>query len=236
MSDFEHINPVIELARKQMERQRNNISRIRIEFSAEEFKSLFLIRAQQVLWEHKQIGSFIIDDDNKKVLNLMYYYATHTNQDQINSLAGIILNGAYGCGKSVMISAFCRTLNDIKFCGNETIEEIHALELGDYIRQKGPIAYARKPLLIQDLGKEDKSVNAFGTVINPISNLLAIRAEYGALTFGSTNMVISSNDDRVPSIEKHYRDFISKRLVEHVNLIVLPGKSRRPDYSIDQPK
>lgn len=235
MKDFEHINPVIAQAQQQLRRMRDNINRIRVEFSVEEFKELFLIRAQQVLWEHKYVGNFIIDNDNKEVLNLMYYYAMRSNMDQINSLAGIILNGAYGCGKSVIMSAFCRVLNDIKFCGNETIEEIHALELGDYIRQKGPIAYARKPLLIQDMGKEDKSVNAFGTLINPISNLLAIRAEYGALTYGTTNMVISSTDDKVPSIDKHYRDFISKRLVEHVNLIVLPGKSRRPDYSRNQP-
>ena len=188
MKEVQHLNPVLQAAQEQLNRQRQRIETIRVQFTCPDFKELFMIRANQVMLEHKNTGEFIIDDSNREVLNLMFYYATRTNQERINSLAGIVLNGAYGCGKSVMISALCRVLNDLQYCGKESIEEIHALELSDYIRQKGPIAFARKPLLIQDMGKEDKSVNAFGTVINPIANLLAIRAEYGALTFGSTNM------------------------------------------------
>jgi len=229
MKEFEHINPVLEAARKQLQRQRERLATIKTEFSAEDFKTLFLIRANQVMLEHKSLKEFEIDEHNREVLNLMYYYATRTNMDKINPLAGIVLTGAFGCGKSVMISALCRVLNDMKFTGNEPIVEMHAIELGDQIRLNGVIPYCRCPLLIQDMGKENKLVNAFGTMVNPISNLLAIRAEYGCLTFGSTNLTMDM-------LKNQYEEFISKRFNEHVNRIYLPGKSRRPDYSINQPK
>ncbi len=229
MKDVEHINPIIEAALKQLNRQCNQVVQLRTDFSAEDFKRLFVIRANQVMIEHKSLKCFEVDDYNREVLNLMYYYAMRTEFEKINPLAGIVLTGAYGCGKSVMISAFCRVLNDLQFFGKETLTEIHSIELADMIRIKGVIPFSRKPLLIQDLGKENNVVNAFGTTVNPISNLLAIRAEYGALTYGSTNMTMEM-------LEKQYCEFISKRFNEHVNRIYLPGMSRRPDYSINQPK
>ena len=223
------LDEIIEMADAQRTRQIQRLTTMRTDLTGDKFKLLFAIRANQTMVEHKSIKEFIIDDENRGVLNLMYYYATRTNPDKINPLAGIILNGAYGCGKSIMISAFCKVLNDLQYTGNEPIIEVHSVELADQIRLNGVIPYCRRPLLIQDLGKEPNLVNAFGTVVNPISNLLAIRAEYGSLTFGSTNMTMEM-------IEKHYCEFISKRINEHVNRIFLPGKSRRPDYSINQPK
>lgn len=222
----QEINPLIAEARRTLENKMRAMANRRFVFSGEEFKELFLIKAKEVMFEHKQIGEYVVDETNREVLSLLYYYAVR-DHSKINSLAGIILNGAYGCGKSVMISAFCKLLNDIKFTGQDKIEEIHAIELAEHIRLKGILAYSKKPLLIQDLGKEPNVINTFGTVINPISNLLAIRAEYGAMTFGSTNMDKQMFND-------HYKEFITKRIVEHVNLVFLPGKSRRQDYSINQ--
>ncbi|MDD3195337.1 MAG: hypothetical protein PHU68_06010 [Paludibacter sp.] len=203
----------------------NKVQR-RCQLDGEQFKELFLLRAKEVLFEHGNPGEFVIDDHNKEVLILMYNYSVMVVSDKINPLAGIILNGAYGCGKSVMISAFCRVLNDINFT-SEKIIEMHAIELSELIKTNGVVPYSRVPLLIQDLGKERNSMNNFGTIIKPIADLLAIRSEYGSLTFGSTNM-----DKKMFS--EQYHEYITKRIVEHVNLVYLPGKSRRPDYSINQ--
>ena len=196
------------------------------QITGDEFKVLFLLRAKEVLFEHGNVGEFIIDEHNKEVLILLYNYAMRCISDKINPLAGIILNGAYGCGKSVMISAFCRVLNDINFIG-EKITEIHAIELSELIKTNGVVPFCRTPMLIQDMGKERNSMNNFGTIVKPIADLLAIRSEYGSLTFGSTNM-----DKKMFS--EQYHEYITKRIVEHVNLVFLPGKSRRPDYSINQ--
>lgn len=225
MSTTQPISDLVLTAKKQLVNKIINTGNRRFTLSPEEFGELFITRAKEVLFEHKTFSDFIIDESNKNVINLLYFYAVR-NQTKINSLAGIILNGAYGCGKSVMISAFCRILNDINFT-EEKIEEIHAIELAENIKANGVLAYLKKPLLIQDLGKERNSVNSFGNVFNPLSDLLAIRAEYGSMTFGSTNMDMKMFTD-------HYKEYITKRIVEHVNLIYLPGGSRRPDYSINQ--
>jgi len=224
------INPLILAAREELNGKMKRLSRYSCQLSGEEFKELFTLKAQQVMIERKDRNCFVIDDNNRAVLNLMYYHASRTNADKINPLAGIVLNGKFGCGKSVLISAYCRVLNDLKFFGNETCEEIHSVELAEHIRIKGILAYTRKPLLIQDLGKEPDVVNAFGTPVNPIANLFSARVEYGAMTFGSSNFDKSMFSD----FYKDKKLGITKRFVEHVNLIFLPGENRRKDYSINQ--
>jgi hypothetical protein len=92
----------------------------------------------------------------------------------------------------------------------------------------GVIPYSRKPLCIQDLGKEKIEINDYGTKYKPISELLAVRAENGAFTFGSTNLITKS-------FGEFYDPYIGARITEHVNLIFLKGDNRRPDYSINQP-
>lgn len=219
---------IIELALQRAERERNNalakMTRIENEFTGEEFKQLFIKRAEMAMIEHRTPGKFIIDESNKGILNLMFYYATRTNVDMINPTIGIVLAGKYGCGKSIMMSAFCKVLTDLVLPPTEKVEEIHAMALAEMIKKNGVMPYARKPLLIQDLGKEENIHNNYGTKMNPIGNLLAIRAEYGSLTFATTNYVWKSLDD-------HYTEYITTRMREHVTFLVLPGESRRKDFS-----
>ena len=223
------ITDIIVEAQKQCAQKETRLVDMRQSVTPELFKELFLIRAKQVMLDHKAISEFIIDKHNKEVLNLMYRYTMRMDIEQINPLAGIVLNGAFGSGKSVMMSAFCKVLNDLNYSDRDRITEIHAIELAENIKIKGVAPYARIPLLIQDLGKEPNVVNDFGTIINPISSLLAVRCEYGSLTFGTTNM-------SAQSFEEQYKKYIRERIIEHVNLVLLPGASRRPDYSINQPQ
>jgi len=223
------IDEILEKAEAERKREYRKIATIRQDVSCENFKHLFFIRANQTLVnDHKCLDTFQVDEFNRDVLNLLYFYVARTNPEKINSLIGIVLAGAYGCGKSVMMSAFCKVIFDLEFV-KEKVLEIHAIELAEEIRLKGVIPFARVPLLIQDMGKENNLLNNWGTKINPISNLLALRSEYGSLTFGSTNMDLDG-------IKEQYEEYISKRFDEHVNRIFLPGKSRRPDYSLNQPK
>jgi hypothetical protein len=176
----------------------------------------------------KNMSEFTIDDDNREVINMFFRYIKRIDK-VLNPHIGIVLNGAYGCGKSVLIEAFCMVLNDITLSEKNRIQVVHAIELAEAIKKTGVIPYSRIPLCIQDMGKETKEVNNFGTNLNPISELLAVRAEYGAMTFGSTNMDI-------PSFQQAYKEYISKRITEHINLVFLPGSDRRPNFSINQPK
>ena len=221
------IADVITAAKKEEERVNKRILSVRETISPEDFKTLLELRANTVLAQRRSTNAFIVDNDNRPVINMLYTYITRVNCP-LNPFIGIILNGTYGCGKSVLIEAFCMVLNDLTYTESNKIEFVHAIELAEQIRNVGVIPYSKKPLLIQDLGKEKKEINHFGTLVNPISELLAIRAEYGALTFGSTNMKKTSFKDA-------YKEFISKRITEHVNLVLLPGEDRRRDFSINQP-
>lgn len=222
------VTELIEIAKAEHQMQLLRLAKTRKMVSIEDFKTLFVTRAQLAMADRKNFTPFIIDDSNRDTINLLFQYVTR-QQCNLNPYIGIVFNGAYGCGKSVLAETLCMVLNDLTWSEKNKIESVHSVELAEQIKKVGVIPYAHKPLLIQDLGKEKKEINNFGTIVNPISELLAIRAEYGALTYGSTNM------DR-EAFGVAYKEFILKRITEHVNLVFLPGKDRRPNYSVNQPK
>jgi len=222
------VTDLIAIARAELQTQLSRMAKSRKSVSIEDFKTLFITRAQMAMADRKNFSPFVIDESNADVIFLLYKYVTY-QKCELNPHIGVIFNGTYGCGKSVLAETLCMVLNDLTWSEKNKIESVHAVELAEQIKKVGVIPYAHKPLLIQDLGKEKKEINNFGTIVNPISELLAIRAEYGAMTFGSTNMKIESFKDA-------YKEFISKRITEHVNLVFLPGTDRRPSFLINQPQ
>lgn len=215
---------ILATARTQVKNGINKTARRQVTF--EQFVELFKVRGYQTLLENNNSREFVIDNNNVEVIRLMYAYISF-EEDKVNPNIGMILNGKWGCGKSILISTFCKVLNDLSQI--DTIEVIHSIELAEQIRINGVLPYIHKPLCIQDIGKEPIEVTTFGTKINPVTNLLAIRAEYGVLTFGSTNMDFAI-------FEKTYQEFIAKRINDYVQFVLLKGESRRKNYSINQPK
>ena len=220
----EKFSNLLQTARCQLKRGISQTSRLKMTYP--EFIELFKIRGYQTIIEHKKNDMFMIDDNNIEVINLMYDYVSF-NESTINPHIGILLNGNWGCGKSILIETFCKILSDVS--NTEPIQVIHAIDLAEQIRINGVSPFIRKPLCIQDIGKEPVEVTSWGTKINPLTNLLAIRAEYGELTFGSMNIGFKT-------FEKTYQEFIAKRIKDYVHFICLKGESRRKDYSINQPK
>ena len=191
-------------------------------FTGPEFKNLFIMRANLAMIEHRTPGIFKIDDDNREALYKLFYHAQKSKPELINPNIGIILTGPFGSGKSIMMAAYCKVLFDLGIVENR-IEEVHAMALSELIKRDGVLPWSRKPLLIQDMGMEESVLNVYGTKINPIGNLLAVRAEYGALTFGSTNK-------KWVSLTDHYSEYVGERAKEHVNFIPLTGASRRNNF------
>ena len=221
-----NIKDIIAQAEIEAKRKYNRLLNIRNSLSINDFKKLFIIRAQQVMTERKVFVPFIIDENNREVFNLFYAYI-QKNEERINPEIGIILNGAYGCGKSIAISAFCMLLNDLAIYESDKISEYHSIDLCELIVQNGVHPFVKQPILIQDIGKEMKEAKNFGTDRNPLTELFAVRSEYGSVTFGSTNY------DK-DAFEKNYKN-LGKRLFEHSTILYLPGGNRRKDNSINQP-
>jgi len=215
---------LLQIAQSQLKNSLRQNSRLKMSY--DEFIELFKVRGYQTIVEHKKNDLFIIDDYNRDVIDLMYHYICF-NESKINPNIGIILNGKWGCGKSILIETFCKVLSDVS--NLEPVPVYHAIDLAEQIRINGVTPYSRNPICIQDIGKEPIELTSWGTKINPLTNLLAIRAEYGELTFGSMNITFET-------FEKTYQEFIAKRIKDYVQIIYLKGENRRKDYSINQPK
>ena len=203
---LEDIKQAITTANLQRNKAAHKLATFRADFTGDEFKELFILRAELAMIEHRTPGTFTIDDFNRETLNLMFYYAIRTHTELINPTIGVILTGKFGCGKSIMMSAFCKVLNDLVLIDSK-IEEIHAIALSEMIKAEGILPWAKKPLLIQDMGMEEPIVNHYGNKFNPIS----------------TNQKWSS-------LEDHYSAYVGTRAKEHVNFIHLKGESRRADF------
>ena len=102
----QQINDLIAIARAEHSKQLNKLVTMRQNTSCEDFKELFIVRAQQAMADRKNFSPFIIDDNNRQVINMMYGYIMGQGTI-LNPYIGIVLNGNYGCGKSVLIEAFC---------------------------------------------------------------------------------------------------------------------------------
>ena len=213
------IKEIIEGSKLKLENKVKSFSRLKISY--DEFISLLKIKGYETLLEHGQNRAFDIDEYNIPTIQLLYNHISLCDEN-INPNIGIIFKGNTGCGKSILAQTYCKVLAEIT-PGNKEYELMHSIHLADHIKDFGVSELAKLPLIIQDLGKEPLEVPVYGIKINPITHLLAVRAEYGAKTFGTMNMTIEKFNTR-------YFQFVGDRLKEHVNFIHLDGDSRRNNF------
>jgi hypothetical protein len=99
---------------------------------------------------------------------------------------------------------------------------IQSTELQELIIKQSVKTFSQRPLIIDEFGRESKTVQDFGNILRPISELLSIRADIGTLTHGTTNFTF----DTLSSAE-FYGGMIGDRLKMMFNFIPVPGESRR---------
>ncbi len=193
-------------------------SRIFFKISSDEFKSLFSIMVKNSILDRKQLKEFIIDSQNKEIINNLYYYLIGNEKKfQGNLRKGILLIGNYGTGKTLILSAFCKIYSLLL---NRTVLIAKAKELPGLISDKGIYSYQDKIIMIDDIGKEQKQVNSYGTISKPVTDLIDLRYSRGALTFATANNTLED-------FKPHYGEMTTDRMKEMFNILVLSGKSRR---------
>lgn len=207
------------------EKEKNGQRRLLLPFKYPEFRSLFIMFGTACLHKRHQNKSFVIDENNEPAVRQLHYYATNNSSFEGDLTKGILLQGKYGCGKTVLLETYSLLHNHIvkKYSLNHPLLLfIKSLELQEQIRKQSVNRFVRRPMIIDEFGRESKTIQDYGNVIRPISELLSLRSDLGTLTHGTSNFTLQTL-----SKEDFYGGMIGDRLKMMFNFITLPGESRR---------
>lgn len=188
-----------------------------VEMSYEDFKDLICENAYSIMLQRSVTHQFIIDDTNEPIIRQLYLYFINSVECKWNLNAGLMFAGKVGCGKSLLMMAYLRISDEFS---RKLTTSVHAKTLAGQIKLSGIEDYARRPLFIDELGREESEVKDYGNIVKPVIDLFALRYEYGARTYATTNF-------KYESIEKFYGEFIRTRMEEMMTYIPIPGESRR---------
>ncbi len=202
------------------------IGRFRLSVSYEEFVQLITQSAQAVLRRRGIEGDFVIDEHNTPTLHQLHLYTAYDSSFEGDLDKGLMLQGRYGSGKSLLMESYAHLQNFFarRFPSAKTpiITYTSAIDLCNHIKKSGVQEYRLRPLIIDDFGREPKSVMEFGNVINPLSELIFARADKAVATHGTTNLLLETLASK-----EYYGAMIGDRLRAMFNFIVLEGGSRR---------
>ncbi len=218
---------LLEDAQKVIIDEREKITQRRLFLSLEysDFLKLFLTFGSICLLKRNQDQKFIIDDNNEPIIKQFYFYTTNNPSFFGDLTKGILLQGKYGCGKTVLLETYSILHNHIvkKYCLNyPLLLFVKSVELQDQIRKQSLATFVRRPLIIDEFGREPKAIQDYGNITRPISELLSLRSDIGAITHGTSNFALNTL-----SSDEFYGGMIGDRLKAMFNFITLPGESRR---------
>lgn len=193
----------------------------------EHFWMMLQASAKRIMAKRGEMKEYVCDEEQAEIFNQLYLYLIASPECKMDVNKGIYMMGSVGCGKSLLMSAFCDV--QAKLCG-KIIENIHAKVLAEDIEKNGVDKYVKKALMIDDIGRETSEINKFGKKVRPISDLFEQRYEHGTLTFCTSNFRIESlAEDRKTDngTVRGYGNYIKTRMEAMMNIVNLPGKNKR---------
>jgi len=213
------ITNIIEVEKEKLKQIKSKIltKRITILISASDFRELFLIQVNKIIAERNINREFEVTEQNSEVINQLYYYSLNSDNFKGNLEKGIILVGKNGVGKTIILKAY---FNIIELLTIKRITQMHSKKLAIDINENGLDYYERRPLFIDDIGKESKEMVKYGTRILPFPDLIALRYDNGSITFGTCNYKLETLID-------FYGLTTVDRMKEMFNIIILEGMSFR---------
>lgn len=130
---------------------------------------------------------------------------------------GVLLMGNIGVGKTTIMQALSAYY---AFINNKIIPEFHAKQLPVEITNRGIDYFYKRPIFVDDLGKESPITTIWGQKFDTWPDLFAIRYEQRAITFATANY-------NMESFSKLYGEVVLDRMKEHFNIFILKGESLR---------
>lgn len=207
------------------EKEKSRRRRLFLPLAYPEFQELFVSFGTYSLSRRNQKKVFVIDKNNETIIEQIYLYATNNLAFAGDLDKGIMLQGKFGCGKSVILETYSLLHNHIvkNYSMNQPyLTFIQSTELQEQIIKQSVKTFSQRPLIIDEFGRESKTVQDFGNILRPISELLSLRADTGALTHGTTNFSFETL-----ASSEFYGGMIGDRLKMMFNFIPVPGESRR---------
>jgi DNA replication protein DnaC len=207
------------------EKEKMRQRRFSLPLAYSDFQSLFFKFGAVCLLQRNQDRNFVIDDNNEPIIKQLYYFATNNPAFTGDLNRGILLQGKYGCGKTILLETYSLLHNHVvrKFSLNyPVLLFFKSVELQEQIIKQSVNVFVRKPLIIDEFGRESKTVQDYGNITRPLSELLSLRSDAGSLTHGTTNFILNTL-----SSDEFYGGMIGDRLKTMFNFITLHGESRR---------
>ena len=207
------------MIREQINQSQANLRTFKsmVPMTYETFMSLIKAHSTDIMLQRSVSQPYVVDRNNEPIIRQLYLYFTNDAECAWNLNSGLIFAGKIGCGKSLLMLAYLRVSNEFS---RRITTFLHSKELSRLIIQRGLEYYAKRPLFIDEMGREESEVKDYGNVVKPVIDLFALRYENGARTYATTNF-------KYDSIEKFYGEFIRTRMEEMMTYVPFPGESRR---------
>ncbi|PXV66903.1 hypothetical protein CLV62_104164 [Dysgonomonas alginatilytica] len=181
----------------------------------------------------EQIPDFIYDQQNTEVIkNLFLYYTGQVGGYDLKK--GIWLMGGNGTGKTTLLQIFSefgkKRYDGFRIYDCAKVANDYAMngELDVYTYNQ--TGYSRKPvnMAFDELGRETIPSNHFGQKLNVMQHILHIRYNLWRTEGIQTYITTNCDADETHRLYDNVNDrFISDRIKEMYNRIVLDGESRR---------
>lgn len=207
------------------EKEKMRKLRLPLPLAYADFQNLFCEFGTICLHNRNQARDFVIDKNNEPMIEQLYCYITNDSAFSGNLNKGVMLQGKYGCGKTILLETYSLLNNHVvrRFHLNQPLFTfIKSVELQEQIVKQSASVFARRPLIIDEFGRESKMVQDYGNVSRPISELLSLRSDVGVVTHGTTNFTFATLLS-----DEFYGGMIGDRLKVMFNFITLNGESRR---------
>jgi DNA replication protein DnaC len=212
-------NQIIEKSKTELlqETQKLQSRKIIINLTGSQFREVFEIKAKKIIMQRGLDRDFVFTNENQKLINQLFYYFTNNDKFEGDQNKGILILGTNGVGKTLILQVFIEIVNDLK---NWVISKIHAKELAMEIKLNGYGICKKQFIFVDDIGKESRDVNDFGTKMQPIADFIALRYDAGKTTFATANY-------KIETLIEFYGNTTGDRIKEMFNIIVLEGSSFR---------
>lgn len=210
--------------------ERNKLSNPPIPLNYNQFCQLIIAHGSNFLAKKGEEKPFVIDKSNEYAISQIYKYLRRDNSFNGSLSKGILLNGRYGSGKTVLMNAVRETYNVcVDHWGNTDILKMRIVKssqiVNSFRKEDNDIEisnYSSGILIIDELGREQKEVNIYGTILQPMAQVIQDRYDRGKQTFAICNFKLETLGS-----DEYYGKMIGDRIRQMFNELELSGESRR---------